>query len=704
MSDQELILALGSEDPEDRRIAAGRLSEVQQGRAGLVLRALGDEDWRVREEARQVARSLAPDEELLSALVGALGPAENIGLRNAAVDALGAYGEAAVDALAHAVGSLDADGRKLVVEALAATRQPSALFVLRGALSDEDANVRAATLEAVSSLGAICPDDVAGVLSLHLDDADPFLRLIALNGLNQLGTLVPWGRLEPLLGSPLLRRAAIEALGRTGAVPAASVLVSLLSVDGPERLAALSAAATLAERGGAARAALAEGLREMPRDARSFVLELAERDTEELGLRRGAVRLLGLLGGTDAARIAVFVLSDERVMEEAQIAVCELGGAAVSVLREAVREQEGAERAAAVELLGRVAVDAEPRERGEVASVLCQLLGDGSPDVVRAALDALGDVGDEEALAAVASVLSDESDPFWQRSAESALGALGHRFPERARRVCEGGVEQHVALVLYTALAREAQRSEDARAVEAYLARLWAGLSAPAASTRRVALEGLGAIGDERSVSAVAFTLTDEEPSVRVTAVQTLGRLRSREGVAVGADELLSILKGGRDGELVAAAAVALGKIGDARTLDSLSPLVVGSDAQVAVAAVEAIAHVPAANRLDVLRPGLEHASAEVIKATLRAIAGEREPRVLVHVGRFLDHDSWDVRRQAADVLGNMGGETEISLMRAKLEVEREPLVRDALERALEELGALRRTPVPPQPGSYRSR
>jgi HEAT repeat protein len=710
LSDHELVLALRSEDPEDRRIAAGRLSEVQSGRAELVISALGDEDWRVREEARQVARSLAPDPDMLAALVDALRPTENVGLRNAAVDALGAYGELAIEALARAMSSLDADGRKLAVEALAATRQPGALFVLRGGLEDEDPNVRAATLEAVSSLGTTCPDEVAGVLGQCLDDSDQFIQLIALNGLNQLGVAVPWARLEPLLESTLLRRAAVEALGRTGAVPAAEALVHLLSVEGGERTVALEAAATLAERGGAARIALSQGLAALPAEARRFVLALAEYETDELDLRRSAVRLLGLLRGPEAAKIAVFVLSDERVLEEAQIAVVELGAEAAQVLIEAVREQEGEERAAAVELLGRVTAEVAPGARAQAVHVLCELVSDRSPDglehgeVVRAALDALGDVGDEGALDAVANLLSGEVDPSWQRSAERALSALALRFPEHARRSSQGDIEQHAALVLHTALAADARRRGDVEAVDASLARLWAGLSAPVAATRRVALEGLGAIGDERSVSAVAFTLTDEEPTVRVTAVQTLGRLRSQSGVAVGADALLSILTSGRDGDLMAAAAAALGKIGDAKILDSLAPLVCGPDAQVAVAAVEAIAHIPGLSRLDVLLPGLEHASVEVIKATLRAIAGEREPRVLVHVGRFLDHEAWDVRRQAADALGRLGGEAEILLLRAKLDVEREPLVRDALERALEELGALRRTPMPPQPGSYRAR
>ncbi len=708
MSD-ELLSALGSSDPEERRVAAGRLTEVVAGRAELVIAALGDEDWRVREEASEVARSLAPDPELLGALVSALGCPDNVGLRNAAVDALGAYGEAAVDALSQALGSLDADGRKLAVEALAATRQPSALFVLRTALVDSDANVRAAGLEAVANLGTVSPDEALGVLSAHLDDADPFLRLIALGGLNQLGVGLPWSRIEHLLSDPLLRRAALEAAGNCGSSRAAAHLVSALAEESDEASfdwhVALEAAVALSASEGEPRAALAEGLSRLPQAAQSRLFALADNRGDELSLRRAAVRLLGLLGSEEAARVAVSALSDERVLEDAQLALCELGPVAGAVLVEAVRQREGDERTAAVELLGRVAADLDDASRTRAASALFELLDDDEPEIVRAALEALGDVGGPEGLHHIVRLLSGKIDVLWQRAAERALGALGARHSEEARRVCaDESTETYPALVLARALAHAAQSSGAVDVIDSCLARLYSGLSDASAAVRRVALEGIGVIGDARSGEAVAFTLTDEEPSVRITAVQTLGRLRTADGLAVGADALLSILSSGRDAELMAAAAAALGSIGDARILDALSPLVSGADARVAVAAVEAIAQVPGVRRVDALRPGLEHPSAEVVKATLRAIAGEREPRVLVQVGRFLEHEAWDVRRQAADVLGRLGGEAEIQALRAKLDTEREPLVRDALERALEELGALRRTPMPPQPGSYRVR
>jgi hypothetical protein len=48
-----------------------------------------------------------------------------------------------------------------------------------------------------------------------------------------------------------------------------------------------------------------------------------------------------------------------------------------------------------------------------------------------------------------------------------------------------------------------------------------------------------------------------------------------------------------------------------------------------------------------------------------------------------------------ADLLGQLGGESNIRLLFAKLAIEKEPLVRDAIERALEAQGELRRTPLP---------
>lgn len=706
--------ALSSADPEERRVAAGRLVDAGAGTVHLILRALRDPDWRVREEARQVARFRAPDPELLEALVEAMATpeemgVESVGLRNAAVDALGAFGEAAVGALAERMPELDADGRKLAVEALAATAHPSALSVLRTLLGDDDANVRAAALEAVANLGSVSVDEAIGVLEACLDDPDQFVRLIALNGLNQLGAALPWGRIEPSFRHTVLRRAALEAAGRSGAPQAAEVLAEQMSAQrssGPEFFATLRAMASLAQRGASGRSALAAKLAHLPAAARKRLLDLAASDSEELVNRRCAVSLLGLLGGEDAARVAVAALGDDRVLEEAEVAVCELGEAATAVLARAVQNCEGSERAAAVELLGRVAADLGARARGEAVRVIQGSLQDSSLEVVRAALDVLGDMGDASCLGAVSQLLSEGSDPLVHRPGESALALLAQRWPEEAFRASEDpATEAYPALVMVSALGQVARLSEDAPLpVERCVQRLCGGLSHAQSAVRRVALEGLAAVGDHTCAEEVSFALTDEEPEVRTAAVQALGRLRAPDGTAVGLEQLLAILDSGRDTELMAMAAEALGGLGPPDTLQGLAPLARGSDVRVAVAAVEAIAHLPMPRRLEVLRPVLDHRSPEVVKATLRAIGDERDPRVLVHVGRCLDHESWDVRRQAADMLGRLGGEAEVQLLRARLEAEQEPLAREALHRALEELGAIKRTPTPPQPGSHRIR
>lgn len=720
---QEIAEALASPDPEERRLAAGRLVEAGSGSVALVLQALRDSDWRVREEARQVARFRAPDPELLAALVDAVSApeelgVESVGMRNAAVDALGAFGEAAVRALEERIDGLDADGRKLAVEALSATAHPSALGVLRALLEDEDANVRAAALEAVANLGSVSVDEAIAVLQACLEDQDQFVQLIALNGLNQLGACLPWPRVEPLFRHRILRRAALEAAGRSGAPQAAAVLVEHMSgqrTSNPEFFATLRAMANLAQRGAAGREALAERLARLAPEPRQRLLDLALAAGEDVVHRRCAVSLLGLLGGEDAARVAVAALGDDRVLEEAEVAVCELGEAATTVLARAVQTCEGTERAAALELLGRVAADLGEAARREAVQVIEERLTDPSLEVVRAALDVLGDMGDAGCILPVCGLLAEGTDALVHRAAEAALAALTLRWPEAAFAATrEPNVSEYALLVIVGGLGQHAQRSGSGPlTVEQCVARLCQGLSSTRAATRRVAIEGLAALGDASCVNEVAFAVSDEEPEVRLAAVQALGRLRSPDGTPVGLEQLLAILASGRDTELMARAAGALGNLGQTETIEALAPLARGADPRLAVAAIEAIAQLPVVRRLDVLRPVLEHSSAEVVKAALRALGDERDPRVLVHVGRCLDHDSWDVRRQAADVLGQLGGEPEVHLIRARLESEREPLVQEALQRALEVLGAMRRTPTPgpgasstgaPKAGSHRPR
>jgi HEAT repeat protein len=177
--------------------------------------------------------------------------------------------------------------------------------------------------------------------------------------------------------------------------------------------------------------------------------------------------------------------------------------------------------------------------------------------------------------------------------------------------------------------------------------------------------------------------------------VRALGRIRSRDDDAPGVELLLELVEQHSSPPLLPAAVRALGETRDRRALDALCKLVVGSDASTAVAAVEALGRFDGERVLDSLLEATRHASPEVVKASLLLLGDRRDARVAAHVGTCLDHEAWDVRRLAADLLGRLGEHSQ-DLLRARLGTEQVPLVRDAIHRALDAMGAVSRTLIPP--------
>jgi HEAT repeat protein len=186
--------------------------------------------------------------------------------RKAATDALRVAGKAAVPALvAHLTGRLkgdpttavsllaeNADARAtaaltaelergrvampLVLEALGATGDPQALVPVLGALSNKDAAIRLAAMEALRPL--LGRDARAGdVLIEHLADDDLEVRILAAEYLGNVQVATAAPKLTALAGpgNPTrLRLAAIDALGEIGNPTATKVLLDVLREGPPE--------------------------------------------------------------------------------------------------------------------------------------------------------------------------------------------------------------------------------------------------------------------------------------------------------------------------------------------------------------------------------------------------------------------------------------------------------------------------------------
>jgi HEAT repeat protein len=161
--------------------------------------------------------------------------------------------------------------------------------------------------------------------------------------------------------------------------------------------------------------------------------------------------------------------------------------------------------------------------------------------------------------------------------------------------------------------------------------------------------------------------------------VRALGRASDVNTI----ERLIEIVRTSDDTDLVVSAVQALGNTDNARAMQVLRPVARNGVPVVAVAAVEAIARLSDLRRIDALIDSLSHADAEVVKAALQMLARESDLRANAHLGACLDHEAWDVRRLAADLLGRIADETVTALLRTKLALEPEPLVRDAILRAL---------------------
>jgi hypothetical protein len=72
----------------------------------------------------------------------------------------------------------------------------------------------------------------------------------------------------------------------------------------------------------------------------------------------------------------------------------------------------------------------------------------------------------------------------------------------------------------------------------------------------------------------------------------------------------------------------------------------------------------------------------------LSAIYETGGPRTASRLTVGLSHPSWDVRRHAAALVGAFGGDDARAALTARLSIEEDDLVRDALSGALEEMDA----------------
>lgn len=683
MTRSELFVALDSEDADARRQAVIDLGGAEpEDVPSLLLTALGDSSWRVREEAVRVGAQLVDRLNLYDRLIGAICQGENVGLRNAAIALVGTVGGAAQAALERALREVDHDAKKFVIEAIASAGGPSASPVLAAELGSDDPNITAAVIEALAVSGGPAAENA--LLALLEQDA-AFQRMAALDALNRLDARVPWKTLSHLLGDRLVWRVAISALGRCADQAALAPLLDALE-DSSARVVsdAVRALDRLCDEVPDVVPEVARYAAEANSKLRARLASLSEHS--ELMVRQGAVLLLCLARdphGLDG----LLSLMREEVLPRAQMDAAHRWGAeAISLLLDRQARVAATERGLAIQLAGELAE--QHLERGTIprsSPVFSRLIAElrralfGHDAELRlaaaSAITSFAEPGD--AVPLVEAALGDDWD--LSDACAPALMRLAEREP--------GAV-------------REALHHADlGRCSQDYVAELVARLDGPKAKSRLhnvlltgeapargAAIAGLSLLGGDEVLELVTSAAADDSLLVRLRALEVLGDMRDDAGRPPGLAALLQALDS-QAPAVRAAAARALGATGSIDAIEALSGLLDDQDGAIQVEALGALSRLDAPEVEGLLERGLEHPDAEVVKHSLELLHGRAPTRARRHVLSALRHERWDVRQLAARLLSAYRDEQAHVQLSEALLVEQDDMVRADLEAALRVAG-----------------
>ncbi len=661
----------------------GQFSEATQ-----LLSSLGDPDWRIRKEAAATAGRRSSDPVVLAGLVEALLQPDDVGLRNAAIEAFAYVGASGAAPLVDALNRATMTARKFVCAALGGTGTGgvAALSMMAG---DPDPNTATVALESLARIGG---RDAEAALRKQLEAADWVVRLAAMEGLSALGAQVPVETLAPMVRDPLVRRFALRLLGQSGDAAAVPPLFDVLrEINGAMEMAevvrALGSIHQHASGAGPLISSQASSLGDSEKALLRSLIEDERNEDSDIQTARAAAMLL-LMARDIEALGAIAVLAARVELGPAALAALQAFGVdAVRPLLSQSQSLTPPARAWAIEAaaeLGAISIDDESArsvrdELGhEIRAVLRTALVAHEEVVVHAAARGLEYWAEPDDASALVRLGAERSGAV-ARATGDALEALSHSSPESVETALDSALPDHAEAWALAVAALPDQ---------AALEKLRAAIASGEPTARRAALLALDRIDGAEAAEVASMALVDEDVDVQVAAVTVLSRMRDPSARETAKNVLRVAL---RDELPVvrAAAARALGVQGDPGLCADVRELLRDPGPGVALAALVAIRTLRGDQfenepEFEALLDGvLEHSDEEVVKEALRIAAECALSRKEERLSVGLSHAAWDVRALTVSLLSELDTEGAREKLRARAAIESDDLVRIAIADAL---------------------
>jgi HEAT repeat protein len=664
---QRIVSALESTVEEIRYQAVRRLPEAfDKLPIQHLMRALGDESWRVRKCASEVFTQEDASPELIKALVKALGEEDNAGLRNSATEVLIKIGSPAVADLFNVLKDGDKDERKIAADILGDVKDERALEPLLSTLKDPDENVRAAAAE---SLGILGDASVIERLVETLRDDGLVVQLSCLDALDRLNAEVPTNILASFMGVGPLRPHLYRLMGNLRDKSVIPKLLEGLQARGRGERAAAALALVRQYRMADKRARVEVRVAVARAASDQVITNLrALLDSSVAEEQEGAVAVLGWTGRPDVVADLIRAASDESLREPVREAILSIGPKSSEPLSEMLDELGRTEKVLALDILGHFGQPA-------ALSRIIDLCLSSDVEVAEAAQRSLGKIGNPSVISTLTELICRESHSP-PKGAVASLVLLGAKYHDQVLAAVRPMLDESSPGLRVTAaevicgIAHKTDLDEVNRLI---------GDEDP--EVRVAAVRSMGRVGGNEAVEKLRVALTDESPKVRGEAARALGNRDTPE-----AKKALKIALRDGDPWVVRASLVALGQGGAANpeVVDSILSFINHSNGAVALEAVRALNRLGWRGDINRLVEASRHPDPEVVKEVLAGCDRWPVDDVRAVIVGALSDPHWDVRVAAVRKIGAMKDPVAIQAVYERLNMEGDELVKEAMEQVLQ--------------------
>lgn len=646
MTDDSLMEALRRDSSSENSDVRQRVARILMERSdvdslNLLVLLAGDPDWRVRKAAIEGLEA-NPTEEVVKALIPALYDPVNAGRRNAAAEALRAFGHRALPYLLFELGRInDADSRIAIATVLGDISADESAAALVALLGSEDVNVASA---AIVSLGRLARPETVPALIGVLSGDNAWLHYHAIETLGRLRATEALPAIVSRDQNPALKKAILEAAGSIGGYGSIDLLAGKLAASHLPDYALLRAFATVdaAKRpailAGRERSYLKRKFRENAPSGSALALTEALKKSGRIDRKVDLLRALGWLGAQETLPLLIEQLSGD-CPEAAARALEDFGtGAEPSLIAVLSPWGDEVKIDLALRLLSRA-------PKPEMLAPVVNLLDHDSSAVRRAAVELLARIADPGCADYLVAHLND-GEAGVDMAAVEALAAICRKQPEaRAslqRRLTHAGSSTD-PLTRANALSLLFETGS-----EEFRARVLAGSKDEDAVVRARAVTLAARSRDLSLVALFEQALADENPQVRLAAVQALSTAdrspRHREAVAA--------LLQDDDLWVRSAAARALGSLGGPQEVEALVALSQRGEPPERIGALEALGRIAGPAAWEAILAALADPDPEIRQAALSAAAGIESPEAQDELDRRAQDPDWRLRSTALDAMG----------------------------------------------------